>query len=103
MLDFENILKILTFDETVEFILPCLQIYTGEQDYLKMKLFQNIDKLLKKLFKADVFIPRDEIIDLVTINVFPLVSRMLMLSEELVQEEGVKALLNLCVNYLPKE
>jgi hypothetical protein len=24
MLDFENILKIMTFDETVEFVLPCM-------------------------------------------------------------------------------
>jgi hypothetical protein len=82
MLDFENILKILTFDETVEYILPCLQIYSGEQDYLKLKFFQNLDKLFKKMFKADIFVPRDEIIDIITINVFPLASRMLMLSEE---------------------
>ena len=39
MLDFENILKIMTFDETVEFVLPCMQIYSSEQDYLKLKLF----------------------------------------------------------------
>ena len=30
MLDFENILKIMTFDETVEFVLPCMQIYSSE-------------------------------------------------------------------------
>ena len=30
MLDFENILKIMTFDETVEYVLPCMQIYSSE-------------------------------------------------------------------------
>ena len=30
LLDFENILKIMTFDETVEYILPCMQIYSSE-------------------------------------------------------------------------
>lgn len=103
MLDFENILKIMTFDETVEFVLPCMQIYSSEQDYLKLKLFQNLEKLFKKLFKAEVFIPKTEIIDIITINIFPLASRMLMLSEEPVQIEGVEALLNLSKQYIPKE
>lgn len=39
LLDFDNILKVLTFDETIEYILPCMQIYSCEQDYLKLKLF----------------------------------------------------------------
>jgi hypothetical protein len=34
------------------------------------------------MFKAAVFVPQDEIIDIITINIFPLASRMLMLSEE---------------------
>ena len=102
LLDFENILKIMTFDETVEYILPCMQIYSSEQDYLKLKLFQNFEKLFKKMFKAAVFIPQAEIIDIITINIFPLASRMLMLSEEPVQMEGVDALLHLCKQYLPK-
>ena len=82
LLDFENILKIMTFDETVEYVMPCMQIYSCEQDYLKLKLFQNFDKLFKKMFKAAIFIPKPEIIDIITINIFPLASRMLMLSEE---------------------
>ena len=49
MIDFDNILKIMTFDETVEYILPCMQIYSSEMDYLKLKLFQNLEKLFKKL------------------------------------------------------
>ena len=102
LLDFENILKIMTFDETIEYILPCLQIYSSEQDYLKLKLFQCFEKLFKKMFKAAVFIPQAEIIDIITINIFPLASRMLMLSEEPVQGEGVEALLNLCKTYIPK-
>ena len=103
MIDFDNILKIMTFDETVEYILPCMQIYSSELDYLKLKLFQNLEKLFKKLFKAEVFIPKVEIVDIITINIFPLASRMLMLSEEPVQLEGVEALLNLSKTYIPKE
>ena len=93
----------MTFDETVEYILPCMQIYSSEQDYLKLKLFQNLDKLFKKLFKAEIFIPKPEIIDIITINIFPLASRMLMLSDEAVQNEGVDALLSLCKQYIPLE
>ena len=55
------------------------------------------------MFKAEVFIPKSEIIDIITINIFPLASRMLMLSEEPVQVEGVEALLNLSKQYIPKD
>jgi hypothetical protein len=34
------------------------------------------------MFKAAVYISKAEIIDIITINIFPLASRMLMLSEE---------------------
>ena len=34
--DFENILKILTYDEVKEYILPCLEIYCNEQEFLKL-------------------------------------------------------------------
>jgi len=53
------------------------------------------------MFKAAVFIPQPEIIDIITINIFPLASRMLMLSEEPVQSEGVESLLLLCKTYIP--
>lgn len=62
-----------------------------------------MEKLFKKLFKAEVFIPKEEIIDIITINIFPLASRMLMLSEEPVQVEGVESILNLSKQYIPKE
>jgi hypothetical protein len=62
-----------------------------------------LEKLFKKLFKAEVFIPKAEIIDIITINIFPLASRMLMLSEEQVQTEGVEALIKLAKTYIPKE
>jgi hypothetical protein len=55
------------------------------------------------MFKASVFLPIDEIIDIITVNIFPLASRMLMLSDEQVQTEGIPALLNLCQQYIPKE
>ena len=69
------------------------QVLIKKIHLLWLKLFQNLDKLFKKLFKATVFIPKPEIIDIITINIFPLASRMLMLSEEPVQSEGVEALL----------
>jgi hypothetical protein len=30
LLDFDNILKIMTFDETVEYVMPVMQIYSSE-------------------------------------------------------------------------
>jgi hypothetical protein len=30
LLDFDNILKIMTFDETVEYVMPVIQIYSSE-------------------------------------------------------------------------
>lgn len=38
--DFEQILKILTFRETVEYIFPALDVYAAEQEYLKIELFK---------------------------------------------------------------
>ena len=34
--DFENILKILTFEEVKEYIVPVLEIYATEQEFLKL-------------------------------------------------------------------
>ena len=38
--DLENILKILTFKETVAYIFPVLDVYAAEQEYLKIELFR---------------------------------------------------------------
>jgi hypothetical protein len=43
--DFENILKILTYEEVVEFILPVLEIYANEQEFLKLQFFQKLPYL----------------------------------------------------------
>lgn len=34
--DLENILKILSFEEVKEYIIPALQIYQNEQEFLKL-------------------------------------------------------------------
>lgn len=52
-MDLENILKILTFKETVTFILPVLDIYASEdEDLLKIELFKKLPFVFKKLMKS---------------------------------------------------
>ena len=50
--DLENILKILTFKETVAYIFPVLDVYAAEQEYLKIELFRQIPNVFKKLMKS---------------------------------------------------
>lgn len=42
-------------------------------------------------------------LDLLTVNIFPLISQILMTSDESVQMEGVKALFQISEDYLPKD
>jgi hypothetical protein len=37
--DFENIIKILTYEEVIEHIIPAIHIYTNEQEFLKLQFF----------------------------------------------------------------
>ena len=46
--DFENILKILTNEEVVQYIFPCLEIYVNEQEFLKLQFFQKLPSLFQK-------------------------------------------------------
>ena len=53
VIDLENILKVLTFKETVAFVFPVLDIYAAEEeDDLKIELFKKLPFVFKKLMKS---------------------------------------------------
>lgn len=96
--DLESILKVLTFKETCLLVFPCLEIYACEQEYLKIELFRQIPHVFAKIMKGKgkingQVLQHDQLIDILTVNLFPLISQLLMISDESVQEAGVAALL----------
>lgn len=101
--DLENVLKVLTFKETVAYIFPVLDVYAAEQEYLKIELFRQIPNVFKKLMKSPARPSDQDSLDLLTVNIFPLISQILMTSEDQVQTEGVKALHQISVDYLPRD
>ena len=101
--DFENILKILTFKETVAYIFPVLDIYAAEQEYLKIELFRQLPSIFKKLMSSPARPSDQDALDLLTVNIFPLISQILMTSDDQVQNEGVTALHKISEDYLPKD
>ena len=51
--DLENILKVLTFKETVMYVFPVLDVYAAEEeDYLKIELFKQLPFVFKKLMSS---------------------------------------------------
>jgi hypothetical protein len=52
--DFEHILKILDYEEAVEYVMPVLEIYANEQEFLKLQFFQKLPFLFEKLLKDKV-------------------------------------------------
>ena len=80
--DFENILKILTFKETVAYIFPVLDIYAAEQEYLKIELFKQLPAVFKKLMNSPARPSDQDALDLLTVNIFPLISQILMTSDD---------------------
>ena len=80
--DLENILKVLTFKETVAYIFPVLDVYAAEQEYLKIELFRQIPNVFKKLMKSPARPSDQDSLDLLTVNIFPLISQILMTSED---------------------
>ena len=104
VLDLENILKILTFRETVTFIFPVLDVYAAEEhDYLKIELFRALPHVFKKLMKSPARPSDQDALDLLTVNIFPLISQILMTSDDQVQNEGVLALHKISEEYLPRD
>lgn len=104
MIDLENILKVLSFKETVAFIFPVLDIYAAEEeDQLKIELFKKLPFVFKKLMKSPARPSDQDALDLLTVNIFPLISQILMTSDDQVQEEGVAALHTISEDYLPRD
>lgn len=103
VIDFENILKVLTFQETVMYIFPALDVFAAEQEYLKIELFKQIPHVFKKLMTSPAKKSEQDALDLLTVNIFPLISQILMTSDDNVQFEGVSALLKISEEFLPRE
>jgi hypothetical protein len=72
--DLDSILKILTFKETVQYVFPVLDVYATEQEYLQIELFHQLPTLFKKVMKSPARPSDYEALDLLTVNIFPLVS-----------------------------
>ena len=90
--DIQDILKILSYKEVVEYILPALDIYSSEQEFLKLQFFQKLPSLFTKLLVSQQESPRSDGLKALTEYVFPIISKMMINSEEQVQSEGVEAL-----------
>lgn len=54
--DLESIVKILSYQEIVDYIIPILDIYSTEQEFLKLQFFQKLPYLFIKLLTT---IPKD--------------------------------------------
>jgi len=81
VLDLDNILKVLTFKETVGYVLPALEIFLGEPEYLKVELFRQMPNVFNKLIKSPARISTQDSIDLLTVDIFPLISQIFMTSD----------------------
>lgn len=54
-------------------------------------------KVMKTTAKVNgTSLTEDQLLDILTVNLFPLISQLLMISDESVQTEGIKALLTVC-------
>jgi hypothetical protein len=47
--DIGDILKILTYQEVIDYILPAMDLYSTEQEFLKLQFFQKLPYLFTKL------------------------------------------------------
>lgn len=56
--DIGDILKILTYQEVVDYILPALDLYSTEQEFLKLQFFQKLPALFIKLLISQKEKPR---------------------------------------------
>lgn len=57
------------------FIFPVLDVYAAEeQEYLKIELFKQLPHVFKKLMKSPARPSDQDALDLLTVNIFPLIS-----------------------------
>lgn len=80
--DLESILKVLTYKETVTYVFPCLDAYAAEQEYLQTELFKQLPNVFKKLLRSPARPSDSDALDLLTVNLFPLISQVLMTAED---------------------
>ena len=57
--------------------------------------------VFRKVMKSDAKVngeklSEDQLLDILTVNLFPLISQLLMISDESVQTEGIKCLITVC-------
>jgi hypothetical protein len=70
---------------------------------LQIELFKQLPNVFKKILKSPGRPSDNEALDLLTVNLFPLISQILMTAEDNVQTEGVQALLKISQEFIPKE
>ena len=80
--DIGDILKILSYQEVVDYILPALDLYSTEQEFLKLQFFQKLPALFTKLLVSQKEKPRSIALQILTEHVYPIISKMLINSEE---------------------
>lgn len=71
--DLENILKILTIEEIRDKIIPALDIYSTEQEFLKLQFFQKLPSLFLKMLNEQHELSRPEAMIILTEYVFPVI------------------------------
>jgi hypothetical protein len=82
-------------------IFPCLEVYAVEQEYLKIELFKQLPHVFKKVMQTNAkmngeALSEDQLLDILTVNLFPLISQLLMISDDSVQSEGVNCMVKVC-------
>lgn len=57
-------------------------MYAAEQEYLKIELFKQIPHVFQKLMNSPARESDQDALDLLTVNIFPLISQILMTSDD---------------------
>lgn len=70
---------------------------------MQIELFKQLPNVFKKILNSTGRPSDNEALDLLTVNLFPLISQILMTAEDNVQTEGVQALLKISQEFIPKE
>jgi hypothetical protein len=56
VLDLDDILKVVTFKETVEYVIPALEIFLNEPEYLKVELISKLPFVFTKMLKSPALV-----------------------------------------------
>jgi hypothetical protein len=58
VLDLDDILKVVTFRETIEYIIPALEIFLNEPEYLKVELISKLHHIFSKMLKSPAMVSK---------------------------------------------